>query len=440
VSEGTRGLSLSVEAACRRIDERNRQVRAVLHPLVDAALVEARLLDQLPTDRRGPLHRVPYVLKDVWDTAGIPTTGGSLAHRSRTPLASSPIHAALSRAGAVLLGKSNVSDLAFTPECDNLMFGPTSAPHDVRCTSGGSSGGAAAAVADGMAAFDWGSDFGGSIRLPAAFCGVVGLRLSASVWPPAGSFPGAMPLEFALNGMGPIAHSVEDCRVILSALAPLLRVEPAGSLVGASRAAVVAPDGFSAGQWPSFQSDAFRALAAAGVDAQPAALPAPREIDRAFAAFLASHLACLFPRRRLRLAADVVSGLFAGVLPSRAKMHPHTARVLTVLAVTRASIYSSKTRAVQLIARVRDAAARAFDDGRLLVAPTTGFPAPLHGRAVFARGIAAFAKLGNILDATAVAVPFGSFSSGAPRSIQILGPPGSEDAVLDLAESLTYRR
>jgi Asp-tRNA(Asn)/Glu-tRNA(Gln) amidotransferase A subunit family amidase len=172
---------------------------------------------------------------------------------------------------------------------------------------------------------------------------------------------------------------------------------------------------------------------------RPAALPAPREIDRAFAAALASHLDAFFRHHRLRLAADVVSGLFGGTWPFRAVMHPHTARVLTVLAALRLSIYSSKSRARELLARVREAAANAFDRGHLLVSPTTGFPAPRHGQAVFARGIAAFVKLGNILDATCAAVPFGTFAAGAPRSIQILGPPGSEDAVLDLAEALACR-
>ena len=157
-------------AACRAaIDAKNAELRAVL-----------RVLDEPSrgTDA-GPLAGIPYVLKDTWDTAGIVTTGGSFRHRDRIPTQSSKPHRAIEATGAVLLGKSNLSDLAFSIESDNHLFGPVRNPHDPSRTAGGSTGGGACAVASGMAAFDWGTDFGGSIRLPAAFCGVVGLRLSA---------------------------------------------------------------------------------------------------------------------------------------------------------------------------------------------------------------------------------------------------------------------
>ena len=114
---------------------------------------------------------MPYVLKDTWDTAGIITTGGSWRHRTRVPRESGSIHRAFARAGAVLLGKSNLPDLALSNESDNHLIGATNNPFDPTRTAGGSTGGGAAAIATGMAAFDWGGDFDGSVRMPAACCG-----------------------------------------------------------------------------------------------------------------------------------------------------------------------------------------------------------------------------------------------------------------------------
>src|ERR1700722_3890141 len=146
-----------------------------------------RVLDEPQRDERAsdsaPLFGVPYVLKDTWDTAGIITTGGSWRHRERVPYESGSIHRVLAEAGAVLLGKSNMPDLALSTESDNHLVGATSNPFDPTRTAGGSTGGGAAAVAMGMAAFDWGGDFGGSIRSPAACCGIVGIRMSSVAWP-----------------------------------------------------------------------------------------------------------------------------------------------------------------------------------------------------------------------------------------------------------------
>jgi Asp-tRNA(Asn)/Glu-tRNA(Gln) amidotransferase A subunit family amidase len=431
-----RGWRLPVEAAVHRILARNDKVRALIFPQVEFALKRAHELDGLPAEDRGPLHRVPYSLKDVWETPGLPTTYGVKKNAGQIATTLNPIHHTLLQAGAVLVGKSNVSDRLMTPESDNLLFGATCHPQDLTRTAGGSSGGAAAAVADGMAAFDWGTDFGGSIRLPAAFCGVVGLRLSTSTWPPCEANGPAPPLT-SFNGMGPIAYDVEDCASILGAMTSSFRrstapFEPRG-------VAILGPDEFSTGAWPTFREDATRALATAQIDARDADLPLPREIDRAFAAMLGSHLGALLGEGRVGLTLDVLSGLLGDLGLVTPRMHSHTARVITKLAIARVSIYSSKRVARGLADHVRRAAERVFEQGRLIVCPTTTHPAPRHGEAVFARGIAAFAKLGNVIDATCVAVPFGVFPTGEPRSIQVLGPPGSEDAVLHMGRVLSYR-
>lgn len=382
----------------------------------------------------GPLHRTPFVLKDVWDTADIPTTGGSYRHRDRVPAVDGDVYAAFRDAGAVLLGKSNLSDGCWTPESNNALFGPTSMPEDLSRTSGGSTGGAAA-VADGMAAFDWGSDLGGSIRLPAAFCGIVGLRLSASHWPPEGHFP-EVPRELELNSMGPLTTSIADCERVLSAVAPRLR-KRAPERADFDQVVLLEPDAFSAGGWPQFARDARALLAAAGVTIAPThPLPTPREIDRTFAWWLASHLGRWSRESRVKRGADLVLSLALGSRLARPAMHEDTARVLAKLTAARLLVYRDGQEARRRVAALREAAARVWEGGRLMISPATTFEAPPHGKALLAQGIAAFAKLGNVIDATALVLPFGRYASGLPRAIQILGPPGHESAVLALGARL----
>src|SRR5262245_54652058 len=139
-------FTLDVIAAVERIRQRNPVLHAFLHTRLDAALAEAAA--RAREAPRSPLHGVPYGLKDHWDTAGIPTTAGSYRHRDRVPSQSAPVHQAFEAAGAVLVGKTSLSDSGLAPESSNWIGGPVRNPHDLARTAGGSSGGSAAAVAD----------------------------------------------------------------------------------------------------------------------------------------------------------------------------------------------------------------------------------------------------------------------------------------------------
>ncbi|MFK7986831.1 MAG: amidase [Sandaracinaceae bacterium] len=400
---------------------RNPALRAVLRPIAE---------DGGP----GPLSGVPYTLKDVWRVAGAPTTYGSASPAADEPH-SGPVHAAFRDAGAVLVGKTNLSDRGLTPECRSLVGGVTVHPEDATRTPGGSSGGAAVAVATGMSAFDWGSDFGGSIRLPAAFCGVYGMRLSHRAYPPPSGFVSGPPLLEELMGMGPIAANLDMLRRVLDVARPLLG-SAVGSAVGSAPALpafrgllMLAPDRFSRGHWAGFENTATAALRRAGLDVAPAPLPPPRIWDDAFVALIASH------RHHLVhppvTATDVLSSL-AG--RSRA-LHPDSARVLFELALL--ATLHDRERALQEAIRLRARVDALFDSGFLLVTPTSTFPAPRHGTALRTKGLASFVKLGNLADATALSVPYGRFAEGLPRGLQLLGPPGSEARLMDLAERLT---
>jgi len=164
---------------------------------------------------RGPLHGIPIALKDVFCTKGIRTTCGSLLFENNVPTYNSAVTDLLSQAGTVLTGKTGLHELAYGITSNNPHFGTIRNPHDPSRIPGGSSGGSAAAVASGMVPAAMGSDTGGSIRIPASFCGLVGLK------PTSGRVSrfGVMPLDFSLDHMGPLTRTVRDAALILQAIA-----------------------------------------------------------------------------------------------------------------------------------------------------------------------------------------------------------------------------
>lgn len=155
---------------------------------------------------RGPLHGIPISLKDLIDEAGVPNTAGSRALDDRRPRTDAPLVARLRAAGAVLIGRTNLHEFALGTTSEDSGFGPVRNPHDLTRSPGGSSGGSAAAVLTGMSVASIGTDTGGSIRIPAAACGIVGLK------PSRGDVPtdGLVPLSRTLDHAGPLALSVQD--------------------------------------------------------------------------------------------------------------------------------------------------------------------------------------------------------------------------------------
>ena len=172
----------------------------------------------------GPLHGVPITLKDVWETAGLRTTAGSPRLKDHIPQADATVAARLKAAGAILYAKSNLPEMAMDIQTDNALFGRTNNPWDLARTPGGSTGGGAAALAAGLSALEVGSDLGGSIRIPAHFCGLFGLKTTHQRLSMAGHIPplpGGRPggLLGSMVSAGPLARSVADLRLALSLLA-----------------------------------------------------------------------------------------------------------------------------------------------------------------------------------------------------------------------------
>jgi amidase len=208
-----------VVAAClARIEQANGILNAVctLNPaaLADAEAADRRLAAGTPARL---LEGIPFLVKDVIPTRGIRTTYGSKLHEHLVPDEDAVSVERLKAAGAILLGKTNTPEFATDVYTTNAIFGPTRNPWDARTTAGGSSGGSGAAVAAGMAPLALGTDFGGSVRLPAAFCGIVGLR------PAPGRIP-LYPTDFAWDTLvahvhGPMTRTVEDTALMFAALA-----------------------------------------------------------------------------------------------------------------------------------------------------------------------------------------------------------------------------
>ena len=207
-----------VEAHLGRIEEVNSALNAVVQLAAERARAEAVEADAALArgESKGALHGVPFTLKDSIDTEGIITTGGTLGRKDFVPDADATVTARLRAAGGILLGKTNTPELTYAGETDNLVYGRTNNPFDLSRAPGGSSGGAGAIVCCGGAAFDIGSDTGGSVRGPAHYCGITGIKPNSGRVPRTGHIvPHSFGAVDSLTQNGPMARYVEDLALIM---------------------------------------------------------------------------------------------------------------------------------------------------------------------------------------------------------------------------------
>lgn len=272
-------LELAREST-RRLDLIGRSLGAVAMLTPALAEQQARTADRaLRRGEAGPLCGIPYGAKDLLDTAGIPTRWGAPPYRDRVPSTDATVIARLRRAGAVLVAKLSMIELAGGGgyrDCGASLDGPCRNPWDTTRWSGGSSSGSAAAVAAGLLPFALGSETGASLVLPAAFCGVAGLRPSFGVV----SRAGAMTLAWSMDKIGPLARSAADCDTVLRAIAgkdpgdwttrqvPLRRVSARGLRIG-----VLTTDFSEASATASLFEDALRILRRAGMHLRSVSRP-----------------------------------------------------------------------------------------------------------------------------------------------------------------------
>ena len=210
-----------------RIEKLNPALNAFITVLADSALDQARRAEQeiFRGKYRGPLHGIPIGLKDIIDTAGTPTTAASALFKDRIPTHDAEIVRRLHAAGAIILGKQNLHEFAYGGSSLISLFGEVHNPWDPARIAGGSSGGSAASVACGMGFAAIGTDTAGSIRLPAAYCGVVGLKATYGRV----STRGVIPLAPSYDHVGPITNSVCDAGLVLQVLASHDENDPASA-------------------------------------------------------------------------------------------------------------------------------------------------------------------------------------------------------------------
>lgn len=205
--------SRELTAAClARIEAENPKVNALITVLRDEALAHAEILDaEAKANKfRSPLHGIPIALKDAIDTGGTLTTAASAVYATRVPKEDAHVVSRLRRAGAVILAKANLAEFSVTPTSASSHFGPVRNPWAHDRVSGGSSGGSAAAIATSMCFGALGTDSGGSVRLPAAWCGIVGLKPTDGLV----SNTGIIPSVAILDSCGPMARRVEDVALL----------------------------------------------------------------------------------------------------------------------------------------------------------------------------------------------------------------------------------
>lgn len=195
----------------------NPRLNAFVQSAEERALAEARAADEARRQGvvKSPLHGIPFTVKDSLDTAGIVSTAGTLGRSGHVPARDASVVASLRQAGLILLGKTNCSELVMPFETDNLVYGRTNNPWHLEHTPGGSTGGGAALVAAGGSPLDVAGDAGGSIRVPAHFCGLVGIKPTTGRVPRTGHFPQMGGATGALAAIGPLVRSVQDARLVL---------------------------------------------------------------------------------------------------------------------------------------------------------------------------------------------------------------------------------
>jgi aspartyl-tRNA(Asn)/glutamyl-tRNA(Gln) amidotransferase subunit A len=423
--------SLAVTDAClSRISAENPRLNAFITVLADQARRDAGRADaEMATGRRrGPLHGVPISLKDLIDLAGVPTTAASRVLDGHVARADAAVAARLREAGAIFLGKCNLHEFAFGTTSEDSAFGPVRNPWDQARSAGGSSGGSAAAVVSGMGPASVGTDTGGSIRIPSAVCGCVGLK------PASGELPcdGIIPLSWTLDHVGPIARSVADAWLLFRVMAgtpnpPPLRADrtPASALrLGLLKSYFL--DVLDDGVRGAFEG-ACAKLAKAGV-----AL-ADRAVTHA------ADTATIY----LHLQLPEASAYHAPMLESHPELY--TPPVRQRLEMGRYVMGEDYARARRGACVLREDVEAALDGVDALVLPTVPIVAqPLGSTSLVVGGQphpvrALMLRLTQLFDVTghpAITIPCGRSDENLPIGLQLVGRHGRTGDLLTLASTI----
>jgi aspartyl-tRNA(Asn)/glutamyl-tRNA(Gln) amidotransferase subunit A len=403
-------------------------LNAFILVMADQARRQARDADRdLAEGRdRGPLQGVPVSIKDLFDLAGTPTTAASRVREHHRAAADAAAVARLRQAGAVFIGKTNLHEFAFGTTNEDSAYGPARNPYDRSRSPGGSSGGSAASIVEGTAIASLGSDTGGSIRIPAAACGLVGLK------PTYGEvgLEGAVPLSRALDHAGPLAATVDDAWVMYRVLT--------GGPVQRPRAATPLP-GTRFGLLREYFCDlldeevrgrfeeAVEAMRAAGAQIverriDHATLTAPAYMHVTFGDAAAYHARTI----------ETVPHLYTPAVRQRIEL-------------ARYVMAEDYVRALEIREVLRREVDAALGSDAALVLPTLPIPAPpigattveVSGRAEPVRALMLrLTQLFNLTGHPAISLPCGRSSSGLPCGLQLVGARGATEHLLATAAAV----
>jgi Asp-tRNA(Asn)/Glu-tRNA(Gln) amidotransferase A subunit family amidase len=428
-----------VEAHLRQIELRNPSLNAFTEVWQERALGDARALEG-PVHRRSPglLYGVPLTVKDSFDIAGLPTRAGSRLRAGRPAASDATAVARLRQEGAVLLGRTNTPELLASYETDNAVTGRTNNPWDPERTPGGSSGGEAAAIAAFCSAGGIGSDGGGSIRVPAHFCGVAGLKPTPGRIPGTGHFPSLGYPGGLTTVVGPMARTAEDLRLLFAALQGYDEEDPFSAPLR-----VIEPDPSEThiGVWEQFYD-----------------VPADPEI-RAAVRLAADMLAGRgfrveeFQPRGLERAPNVWAVLF-NQWPSVATRKLLDGRESEAHWTLVESLADEPPTAAEVLLNLaardhmRAALLRQMREVGVILMPVCGITAFRHrqkrwetaGKTIGMFQAMMPAVIANVLGLPAVAIPLTVSSEGLPIGVQLMGRAYEDELLLELAVRLEAAR
>lgn len=435
---GTVSARELTDAYLARIEALNPRVNAYITVAADRARADA---DRADAERAqgidlGPLHGIPVAHKDLYETAGIRTTGGGKFHADNVPTRDSTPAAKLKAAGTVLLGKLNTHEYAYGGTTNNPHYGATRNPWDLDRIPGGSSGGSGAAIAAGLATATTGTDTGGSIRLPASFCGVVGLKPNFGRV----SKAGVMPLSYRYDHTGPLTRTVQDAALMLNAMAGYDPADPTSIPMPPEDFTRKLHDGVRGLRIGVLRNWFFENIQPDIGDA----------VETAIAELV--RLGARMEDAAVSGAGEALGGTFGFVLAEAQGIHAEALR-------TRPQDFGDDVREL-LQSPAPDAAAMmsgmrandawtaacrvALEDYDVLLAPTVAITAPLIGQEIVDVGGAEDSVMGAMIRNTgpfngahlpALSVPCGFNGEGMPIGLQIVGRPFDEATVVQVGHA-----
>jgi Asp-tRNA(Asn)/Glu-tRNA(Gln) amidotransferase A subunit family amidase len=429
-----------VESHLGRIASLEPKLQAFAYLDADGARARARAAETAASrgELRSALHGVPLTVKSSIDVAGWPCPAGSLLRKDYVARTDAPLVARLKSAGAVLLGNTNTPEFLMAYETDNLLTGKTSNPWNLRCSAGGSSGGEAAAIAAGCSMGGVGSDGGGSIRVPAHFCGICGLKPTPGRIPITGHFPSAAGAFGWIGVVGPMARTIADVRALFEVMA--------GPDAGDAHSAPVPVRSYFEKDLRSTRIGVLESSALGNATTETRAA-----VDGA-AKMLSNHGFAVepFELHGLDRALELWWFFFGPVIAHllNANLSGHESQLSPMLCEYLSQAASSNPVSLDWFLQacaerdlLRETILRQMDSVPILLSPVSSAPAFRHGEGNYRPGTGyldtmRFSQWLNLTGFPGAAVPISFSNEGLPIGVQIIGRPFEEELVLAVAEAL----